>query len=146
MNNTFKVGELVVMQFASYFHEYNGTPAVVIGGLQTRGVIDLNTMEDDVYDGYRVRILAGDGQIVTAKPHQLRKLQDKQADDKRARTHKRPDKEEKSRELTTIEKVSRLNSKRIKIVKEPVSLIMTLDDPDTNDTGAVYRITEKNEE
>ena len=76
MSSRFRVGELVIMQHARFFHEYEGAPAIVTGGLRRRHPIDLKSMKSLEYDGYEVRILAGDGQVANAEPHQLRKLRD----------------------------------------------------------------------
>lgn len=72
----FKVGELVIMQNASYYKEWNGHLGVVVGTLATRPSIDLLSMSLRTRQGYRVKILASDSMIVDAQPHQLRRLHD----------------------------------------------------------------------
>ena len=72
----FKVGELVIMQHASYYKEWNGHLGVVVGTLATRSSIDLLSMSLQTRQGYRVKILTSDTMIVDAQPHQLRRLHD----------------------------------------------------------------------
>ncbi len=71
---TFKVGELVIMQNASYYTEWNGALGVVVNPLALRTSMDLVTMRYRTSASYRVKVLADDGVIVDARPHQLRPL------------------------------------------------------------------------
>jgi hypothetical protein len=70
----FKVGELVIMQNASYYTEWNGALGVVVSPLALRTSMDLVTMRYRTSSSYRVKVLADDGVIVDARPHQLRPL------------------------------------------------------------------------
>ena len=74
MNKTFRVGNLVIMQKATHYFEYDDLPAVIVKPLATRWCLDLNTMQR-VRDGvYGVRILVPDGLEVSARPWQLKRL------------------------------------------------------------------------
>ena len=74
MNETFKVGNLVIMQKATHYFEYDDLPAVIIKPLANRWCLDLNTMRR-VQDGvYGVRILTLNGLEVSARPWQLKRL------------------------------------------------------------------------
>ena len=74
MNETFQVGNLVIMQKATHYFENDGLPAVIIKPLATRWCLDLNTMQR-VQDGvYGVRILTLNGVEVSARPWQLKRL------------------------------------------------------------------------
>jgi hypothetical protein len=68
------VGELVVMQKAGYYEEWNGALGVIVGSLHARPAMDLNTMTRNWGLCYRVRILAEGGCVVSAGPHQVRRL------------------------------------------------------------------------
>ena len=68
------VGDLVIMQNASYYEEWNEMPALVIGGLTQRRSMNLHTMEHHTHWAYKVEILQSDGLRVDAEPHQLRRL------------------------------------------------------------------------
>ena len=74
MNETFQVGNLVVMQKATHYFEYDGLPAVIIKPLITRWCVDLNTMQRAQDEVYGVRILTLDGLEVSARPWQLKRL------------------------------------------------------------------------
>ena len=81
MSRKFKVGELVIMQKASVFEEYDGFLAIVTQGLQFRNAMDSITMEWEWVYCYGVRVLDGDemstsGQKFSALPGQLRRLDD----------------------------------------------------------------------
>lgn len=71
---TFKVGELVVMQHASYYTEWNGALGVIVSPLAPRTSMDLLTMRYRTSASYRVKVLAADGMVVDARPHQIRRL------------------------------------------------------------------------
>jgi hypothetical protein len=87
---TFKVGELVIMQNASYYTEWNGALGVVVSPLALRTSMDLVTMRYRTSASYRVRVLADDGVIVDARPHQLRPLHGPDATATRTREKKNP--------------------------------------------------------
>ena len=79
MSDTFHVGDLVILQHASFHHEYDGWPAVIVGPFARRKAIDMRTMEPDMLWTWQVRIIkppdctdADDG-IVLARPWQIRK-------------------------------------------------------------------------
>jgi len=76
MPDEFQVGELVVMQKADFWKEYDGVPAVVIGPYVSRYTIDLRAMKEGFAQTYDVRILADPLKCVCARPDQLRKLRD----------------------------------------------------------------------
>ncbi|AHF00054.1 hypothetical protein [Thioalkalivibrio paradoxus] len=71
---TFKVGELVIMQNASYYTEWNGALGVVVSALAPRTSMDLLSMRYRTSPSYRVKVLASEGIVVDARPHQLRRL------------------------------------------------------------------------
>jgi len=83
MSHHFKVGEMVIMQNASYFNEYNGYPAIVVGDYDIRNTLDLSSMVRDENFCYQVEILkgpdclSGEEFVVCAKPHQLRRPDNK---------------------------------------------------------------------
>ena len=70
----FVIGELVIMQNATYFHRWDGALGVVIGLREKRRAIDLNTNETAVIDAYRVRILEDDGIALICERHQMKRL------------------------------------------------------------------------
>ena len=80
-------------------------------------------MEILEYTGYSVKILAGDGQIVTARPYQLRKLFGNERKHRSIQARKPRQAKENSSERktpvkkgeTAIEKLSKLNSPNIQI-------------------------------
>jgi len=76
MKGEISVGDMVLMLNASFFEEWNGTIGSVIGMLQYRSPIDLHTMKRDKALYYRVKL--GDGRVVNAEPHQVRKIDDEQ--------------------------------------------------------------------
>ncbi len=70
----FEVGDLVILQHATYFHEYDGTPAIIVEGRSGRLVTNLNTMEEIWLPvSYDVHILCVDDLIATVAPHQIRR-------------------------------------------------------------------------
>ncbi|MFO8002925.1 hypothetical protein [Thioalkalivibrio sp.] len=71
---TFKVGELVIMQNASYYTEWNGALGVIVSPLAPRTSMDLITMHYRTNASYRVKVLTRDGIVVDARPHQIRRL------------------------------------------------------------------------
>lgn len=71
---TFKVGELVIMQHASYYTEWNGALGVIVSPLAPRTSMDLLSMEYRTNASYRVKVMAHDGIVVDARPHQIRRL------------------------------------------------------------------------
>jgi len=74
MARTFRVGDLVVMQHASYHDEYNGEPALVVGALAPRRAVNLVSMTCETVICYDVRVLAEPDLTLFAMPHQLRPL------------------------------------------------------------------------
>ena len=71
---SFEIDEVVVMRNAGYHTWLNGAFGVVISRLDMRTGKDLNTGESINSLCYRVNVLAEDGRVVQAEPHQLRKL------------------------------------------------------------------------
>jgi hypothetical protein len=72
-NESFKIGDLVITQKAIYFSEYDGTPAIIVGALAGRTAVNMNSMKEEWCPAtYEVRLLCSD-EIVTVKPHQIRK-------------------------------------------------------------------------
>lgn len=71
---SFRIGELVVMQNASYYTEWNGSLGVIVAALAPRTSMDLSSMRLCTRASYQVQVLAEDGVIVDARPHQLRPL------------------------------------------------------------------------
>jgi hypothetical protein len=70
----FSVGELVVMQHASYHDEFNGAPGVIVGGLAPRRALDLTSMRVVTVTCYDVQVLVAPSRKVLAAPYQLRPL------------------------------------------------------------------------
>lgn len=76
----FKIGELVVMQYATYFHEYDGALAVITDMLNWRDALDLNTMQNHSFRAYGIQVLRmpecllPEGKSLVAAPYQLRRL------------------------------------------------------------------------
>jgi hypothetical protein len=73
----FKLGELAVLQNASYFAEWDGALALVVGGLALRYPRNMHTMECEPLLAYKVRPLVEGAIDVTCQPYQLRKLDDR---------------------------------------------------------------------
>lgn len=73
---TFAIGEIAVLQNATYFEEWEGCLAVITGPLTQRYPCNLNTMEREVLATYRVLPLVQGAIQVNCRPHQLRKLND----------------------------------------------------------------------
>lgn len=72
-HENFQVGDLVIMQHATYHHEYDGLPAVICGERGPRNVVDLRTMREfRVEKSYQVQLVGFDD-IFAALPYQLRK-------------------------------------------------------------------------
>ena len=82
MNNHFNVGEFVILQHATFFEEYNGYLGVVEKGLTLDYSLNATTMKCEWAYSYLVKIIKGEdglskeGLRVSAKPHQLRRLND----------------------------------------------------------------------
>ena len=83
MNETFQIGNLVIMQKATHYFEYDGLLAVVTKPLQTRWCMDLNTMERLADSVYGIRILTLGGFDVFARPWQIRRLSNYEEKDNR---------------------------------------------------------------
>jgi hypothetical protein len=90
MSGKFKVGELVILQNATYYEEYNGSLGVVTEPLAPRTGLNLCTMESEVTMSYKVRILAEESLDVQATAAQLRKLDDGGDEASRRRRRERP--------------------------------------------------------
>ena len=71
---TFKVGELAIMQHATYFYETEGALAIVTGPLEIRHAYDLHLMKWVRAHVYRIAVLNGTEQKLLCCPWQLRKL------------------------------------------------------------------------
>ena len=82
MSNHFNIGELVIMQHASFYEEYNGYLGVVEKGLTLDVSFNATTMKYELAYCYVVKIIKGkdslskEGLQISAKPHQLRRLND----------------------------------------------------------------------
>ncbi len=87
---TFKVGELVIMQNASYYTEWNGALGVIVSPLAPRTSMDLVSMKYRTNPSYRVKVLTQDGIIVDARPHQIRRLHGPDDATTRDRSRSRP--------------------------------------------------------
>jgi hypothetical protein len=78
LKNSFNIGDIVIMQHADNFPEYDGYPGIIIKDIRSSSGLDLNTMEYHVDDRYEVKILKGadyfsNGSLcVGALPHQIR--------------------------------------------------------------------------
>ena len=83
MNEIFQVGNLVIMQKATHYFEYDGLLAVITKPLLNRRCMDLNTMDRMADTVYGVRILTLGGHDVFARPWQIRKLGDDEEIDSR---------------------------------------------------------------
>ncbi len=90
MFDEFQVGELVIMQNADYWEEYDGVPAVVIGPNVTRYALGLLAMEWRFVHSYDVRLLADPPKYVFARHDQLRKLHDNLPGIERKRVRQKP--------------------------------------------------------
>ena len=87
---TFKVGELVIMQNASYYTEWNGALGVIVSPLAPRTSMDLVSMQYRTNPSYRVKVLTRDGIVVDARPHQIRRLRGPDDATSRDRSRTRP--------------------------------------------------------
>ena len=90
MSGRFRVGELVILQHATYYEEYNGSLGVVTEPLAPRTGLNLCTMESEITLSYKVRILAEESLDVQATAAQLRKLGDGSDEQARPRRKARP--------------------------------------------------------
>ena len=70
----FKVGELVIMQHATYFSETDGELATVITSLGLRSCFDLHMMKRTWSHVYGVKVLNDTELKLWCRPWQLRKL------------------------------------------------------------------------
>ena len=86
--DTFVKGELAILQHASYYEEWNGAPAIVVGGLTVRSPMDMHTMETVTFVGYQVLPLVEGAFKVTCTPYQLRKLREPGAEQRREATRR----------------------------------------------------------
>jgi hypothetical protein len=80
MSTQFQIGEIAILQHATFYHEFNSYPCVIVNEFRSRNTINLNTMEDEILDVYRVEILTpgnvvgSKDSVVSVQPYQLRKL------------------------------------------------------------------------
>lgn len=70
----FSVGELVILQNATYFSEWNGAIGEVLGAQQLRNCMDMHSMKTEWLQRYSVLPLVDDGFRVFCSESQLRKL------------------------------------------------------------------------
>jgi len=70
----FSVGELVILQNATYFSEWNGVIGEVLGALQLRNCMDMHTMETEWLQRYSVLPLVEGAFRIHCAERQLRKL------------------------------------------------------------------------
>lgn len=91
MSRVFHVGELVIMQRATRHTQYNGFPAIVVGGLASRRAFDINRRAwVELPRSYEVRVLAPGGPQHIAEPYQLRRLRDgDQQETRKRQAHRR---------------------------------------------------------
>jgi len=74
MSETYHVGEIAIAHSAIYYYEHDGCPCVIVRPLEYTKCIDLNTMKYVWDDVYIVKILDGNGMLVSIRPWQIRKL------------------------------------------------------------------------
>jgi hypothetical protein len=67
-----EMGDLVIVQHATYHEEWKGSIGVVTVGLSEQRCMNLHTMQEERFSGYEVRL--PDGRRVSAEPCQLRKI------------------------------------------------------------------------
>lgn len=79
MSNHFRVGDLVILQHPTYYHEQDGYPAIITGGYAPRIGVNMYTMGMSQEWTYEVRVLkapscmdAANGTVLV-RPHQIRK-------------------------------------------------------------------------
>lgn len=72
--DNFIEGELAILQNATYFEEWDGSLAVVVGPLIPRTPRNMHTMQLEPLLSYQVRPLISGSFLVNCEPHQLRKL------------------------------------------------------------------------
>ena len=70
----FARGELVIMQHATCFEEWDGAIGVVVGILQERDAINMYTNKRERLTGYKVLPLVEGAFEVVCAPWQIRKL------------------------------------------------------------------------
>ena len=71
----FNVGELAIMQHATYFYETDGGLGIVTGPLMMRRGFDLHLMKWVRAHVYQITVLNGTEQKLLCRPWQLRKLE-----------------------------------------------------------------------
>lgn len=72
--DTFIEGELAVLQHATYFQEWDGSLAVVVGPLMPRMPRNMHSLKLEPLLAYQVRPLISGAFLVNCAPYQLRKL------------------------------------------------------------------------
>lgn len=70
----FYKGEIVLLQNATYFEEWNGALAEVLEDLDLRNPMDMNSMQKTCIATYRVIPLVHGGFMVNCTTDQLRKI------------------------------------------------------------------------
>ena len=91
MSTVFRKGELVVMQHATYFTEYDGCLGVVQTGLIRSSAMDMRFMQYIERSVYRVKILDPNFKhTVVAMPHQIRRLGEGADDESRGQPQRKP--------------------------------------------------------
>ena len=79
MSLHFRVGDLVILQHPTYYHEQDGYPAIIAGGYAPRIAVNMHTMVKSREWTYEVRVLKAPGCMdtengtVLVRPHQIRK-------------------------------------------------------------------------
>ena len=73
---TFKVGDLAIAQFATYYHEHDGSLCEILAPLSMRRALDLRDNQYKIKRVYWGRILNGRGKCVCLQPWQLRRIDD----------------------------------------------------------------------
>lgn len=71
---TFAIGELAILQNATYFEEWNGSLGLIVGSLRPRSCIDMQTLGQHHSAAYQVRPLVPESALIVCQPYQLRKI------------------------------------------------------------------------
>jgi len=74
MSKQFSVGELVILQYGTYYAECNGALAVVTRGLDVRWATDMTKRQEVFVQCYGVNALVTPQLSLLVRPHQLRPL------------------------------------------------------------------------
>lgn len=79
MTARFQPGDLVIMQHGTYYRDYDGCPAVIVGPLRNAWGLNMATFEYEYRQVYTVHLLAGpdallsDDNRLLARPDQVRR-------------------------------------------------------------------------